>query len=138
MAEIVGLDFGTTNSLVARIVGDQPIILTDETNDLPHPSVVWYHGSEVVVGREAKAQLATPALGIVGDIVRSPKAFLGRGEALVVGGVPRSTSDVVAAILAYLKSDAARRGHDFDRAYVTVPVTMDGRGRRELRDAAHK
>jgi molecular chaperone DnaK (HSP70) len=138
MVEIVGLDFGTTNSLVARVVGEKPIVLTDSTNDLPHPSVVWYHGGEVVVGREAKAQLATPALGIVGDIIRSPKAFLGRGEALVVGGVARSTSDVVAAILAYLKADAAAQGHDFDRAYVTVPVTMDGRGRRELRDAGLK
>jgi molecular chaperone DnaK (HSP70) len=138
MAEIVGLDFGTTNSLVAKIVGDRPLVLTDETTDLPHPSVVWYHGSEVVVGREAKAQLAKPTIGIVGDIVRSPKAFLGRGESLVVGGVTRSASDVVAAILTHLKDDARRRGHDFDRVFITVPVTMDGRGRRELRDAALK
>src|SRR6266480_1097731 len=110
MAEIVGLDFGTTNSLVARIVGERPVVLTDEATDLPHPSVVWYHGSEVVVGRDAKSQLEEPAIGIVGDIVRSPKAFLGRGESLIVGGVRRSASDVVAAILGHLKSDASRRG----------------------------
>jgi molecular chaperone DnaK len=138
MAEIVGLDFGTTNSLVARIVGGRALVLTDEETDLPHPSVVWYHGSDVVIGREAKSQLEKPAIGIVGDIVRSPKAFLGRGETLVVGGVRRSPSDVVAAILGHLKEDAKRRGHDFDRVFITVPVTMDGRGRRELRDAALK
>jgi molecular chaperone DnaK (HSP70) len=139
MAEIVGLDFGTTNSLVAFALGDRVTSLTDKANgDLPHPSVVWYHGTEVVVGPRAKAQLSEATAGIVGDVVRSPKSFLGRGESLIVGGVSRDPSDVVAEVFRYLRSDAAEQGHDFDRAVVTIPVTLDGRGRRELRDAALK
>ncbi len=139
MAEVVGLDFGTTNSLVSTIVGDRPLSLIDEAyGDLPHPSVVWYHGTDVVVGRRAKAQLAEPSAGVAGDIVYSPKAYLGRGESLTVAGVSRHPSDVVGEIFSYLREDAASRGHDFERAVVTIPVTMDGRGRRELRDAALK
>jgi molecular chaperone DnaK (HSP70) len=137
VAEIVGLDFGTTNSLVSFVLGDRATALTDKTNgDLPHPSVVWFHGTEIVVGRRAKEQLSADHDGFAGGIVRSPKSFLGRGEALVVAGVPRPASDVVAEVFRYLRMDAAEQGHDFDRAVVTVPVTLDGRGRRELRDAA--
>lgn len=139
MAEIVGIDFGTTNSLVSFALGDRVQPLTDKANgDLPHPSVVWYHGNEVIVGRRAKAQLGEDDDGFASGIVRSPKAFLGRGESLIVSGVSRSPSDVVAEVFRFLRADAAEQGHDFDRAVVTIPVTMDGRGRRELRDAAHK
>ena len=137
MAEIVGLDFGTTNSLVSVVSGGRVLALT-AADDLPHPSVVWYHGTEVVVGRQAKAQLAEPALGIVGDVVGSPKRYLGRGELLVVGGVSRHPSDPVAAILSYLRGQARDQEHDFESAVVTIPVAMDGRGRRDLRDAAAK
>jgi molecular chaperone DnaK len=137
MAEIVGLDFGTTNSLVSFVLGSRATALTDKANgDLPHPSVVWFHGTDVVVGRRAKAQLNADDDGFAAGIVRSPKAFLGRGESLVVAGVPRPASDVVAEVFRYLRADASDQGHDFDRAVVTVPVTLDGRGRRELRDAA--
>jgi len=139
MAEIVGLDFGTTNSLVSVVSGGRVLALTDAAHgNMPHPSVVWYHGTEVVVGREAKAQLSAPALGVVGDVVRSPKRYLGRGEDLVVGGVSRAPSDVVAEVLRYVRQHARTQGHDFDRAVLTIPVGMDGRGRRELRDAAAK
>lgn len=137
MAEIVGLDFGTTNSLVSFVLGDRATALTDKANgDLPHPSVVWFHGTEVVVGRRAKAQLGADEDGFAVGIVPSPKAHLGRGGSLIVAGVPRTASDVVAEVFRYLRDDAAEQGHDFDRAVVTIPVTLDGRGRRELRDAA--
>jgi molecular chaperone DnaK len=137
MAEIVGLDFGTTNSLVSVVSGHRVLPLTAE-DDLPHPSVVWYHGTEVVVGRQAKAQLAEPAIGIVGDVVASPKRYLGRGESLVVGGVSRHPSEPVAEILRFVRAQARDQGHDFDSAVVTIPVAMDGRGRRDLRDAGAK
>jgi molecular chaperone DnaK (HSP70) len=90
----------------------------------------------VVVGRRAKAQLSADDVGSASGIVRSPKSHLGRGESLIVAGVSRPVSDVVAEVFRYLRVDAAEQGHDFDRAVVTIPVTLDGRGRRELRDAA--
>jgi molecular chaperone DnaK len=137
VAEIVGLDFGTTNSLVS-VVSDERVLALTAQDNLPHPSVVWYHGTEVIVGRRAKAQLTEPTLGVVGDVVGSPKRYLGRGESLVVGGVSRHPSEPVAAILTYLRAQAQSLGHDFDSAVVTIPVAMDGRGRRDLRDAAAK
>lgn len=137
MAEIVGLDFGTTNSLVSFVLGDRATALTDKAGgDLPHPSVVWFHGTDVIVGRRAKTQLGTDDDGFAAGIVRSPKSYLGRGESLIIAGVSRPASDVVAEVFRYLRADAAEQGHDFDRAVVTIPVILDGRGRRELRDAA--
>lgn len=139
MARAVGLDFGTTNSLIALVQGGAAISLTDRaTKDLPHPSVVWYPGAEVVVGRRAKEQLADPTIGVVGDVVRSPKRYLGSGETFTVAGVRRTPADVVADIVDYLKRDALDRALPdltFDHAVVTIPVGMDGRARRELRDA---
>ena len=65
MAEIVGIDFGTTNSLVSFALGERVQPLTDKANgDRPHPSVVWYHGNEVIVGRRAKAQLGEDESGL--------------------------------------------------------------------------
>jgi molecular chaperone DnaK len=139
MAQVFGLDFGTTNSLAAFIQNDQPLSLLEE--NLPHPSVVWFHGSEIIVGRRAKQHLSRTGAAIVGDLVRSPKAFLGSGGHIHVGGIDRSPRDVVSEIIKHIRLDAlARRyrGMDFDRAIITIPVNMTGRARKELRDAALK
>ena len=52
---VFGLDFGTTNSLLSIIVNGKPIYLLD--GDRPHPSVVWYRGSDTIVGRKAREHL---------------------------------------------------------------------------------
>src|SRR5262245_45424771 len=99
MAEIVGLDFGTTNSLVSFVLGDRATALTDNANgDRPHPSVVCFHGTDVIVGRRAKSQLGADDDGFAAGIVRSPKASLGSGESLIVAGVSRPVTDVVAEV----------------------------------------
>lgn len=70
--QVFGLDFGTTNSLLTVIGRDgRPLYLTDDT-DRPHPSVVWYRGGEVVVGRKARENLDAGAEPITGSFVRSP------------------------------------------------------------------
>ena len=86
---VFGLDFGTTNSLVAYVEGDQAVALLDR-QERPHPSVVQYHGTECVVGRDAKAQLSKRTAGIVGDIVRSPKRYLGTGQSIPSRDEPSS------------------------------------------------
>ena len=145
MAAIFGLDFGTTNS-VATIIGraaagqpEQALVLTNREDGRPHPSVIWYAGVEPVVGRSAKAQLNQLGLGVFGDIVRSPKIFLGSPVGINVSGVNRPTIDVVADVLRFLRADALARGYPqqtFDHAVFTIPVSMQGRARRELRQAA--
>jgi molecular chaperone DnaK (HSP70) len=147
MAATFGLDFGTTNSLVTVIRYDDevrsfmPASFTQTQNGMPHPSVVSYAGGQPVVGRRAMDQLGEPGLGVFGDIVRSPKSFLGSPTGIYVGGVTRQAADVVADVLLYLRQDALGRGYQdnkFDSAIVTIPVTMQGRARAELRQAAHK
>jgi len=141
MAKIFGLDFGTTNSLASIVVGEKMLSLVNEDDQLPHPSVIRYHGEEVVVGREARNAMETTDIGVIGDFVRSPKRFLGSGEKIHVGGVARSVSDVVAEILRHICDDARQRnlaGELFDRAVMTIPVNAVGRARRDLREAALK
>lgn len=141
MAKIYGLDFGTTNSLASIIVGEKMLSLVNEDDQMPHPSVIRYHGDEVVVGRAAKNAIETTKVGVIGDFVRSPKRYLGSGEQIHVGGVARSVSDVVAEILRHVRDDARQRGvagESFDRAVVTIPVNSTGRARRDLREAALK
>ena len=86
MPDIFGLDFGTTNTLAAFIDQNGTVLpLTNLDDNLPHPSVVQYHGGDVVVGREAKKRLAQIGTGVLGEFVRSPKSFLGTGTAIHVG-----------------------------------------------------
>ncbi len=64
---IFGLDFGTTNSLVALVQDGQVIRFLDA--DEPHPSVVWYRsGEETVVGRVAKENLGSRQSGVIGNL----------------------------------------------------------------------
>ena len=141
MAKIYGLDFGTTNSLASIVVGGKMLSLVNEDDQLPHPSVIRYHGGEVVVGRAAKSAIETTDVGVIGEFVRSPKRYLGSGEKIHVGGVARNVSDVVAEILRYVREDARQRniaGETFERAVMTIPVNAVGRARRDLREAALK
>lgn len=139
MAEIFGLDLGTTNTLAAvHYVGEseaRPFL----DRGRPHPSVVRYHGSSVVVGRDARDQLDSPQVGVIGDFVRSPKRFLGKGVEIDVGGVARDPSEVVADILRHVRRHAEQElagATSFGNVVATVPVGMDGRGRQALRRAA--
>ncbi len=81
---VLGLDFGTTNSLLSTITNGRPIHLVDD-KDRPHPSVVWYKGGEVVFGRKARDQLDAGAEAITGSFVRSPKRLLLEDGSVPVG-----------------------------------------------------
>ena len=74
---VIGFDFGTTNSLISVIRGNETINFLDDEGR-PVPSVVCYEGARTIVGREAKERLAHAGLGIQGSIVRSPKMYLDR------------------------------------------------------------
>ena len=140
-----GLDFGTTNSLVAYIDEHERrcVVLTDVSDSRPHPSAVRYRGDEVIVGREARKHLDAGVSAVTGDFVRSPKRLLLGDAAITVGGREMEPSDVIASVLGFLKDDAKliERGKgavDVDRAVITIPVELDGGGRRRLRRAARK
>jgi molecular chaperone DnaK (HSP70) len=134
---VFGLDFGTTNSLAAYVEDGKAVSILER--ERPHPSVVWYHGSERKVGRSAKKLLSDLAVGVTGDIVRSPKRYLGSGEMIYVGGRARAPHEVVGDVLSHVRQHALQqrlKRQTFDRAVFTIPVNLVGRGRRELRQAA--
>ncbi len=65
MADLFGLDFGTTNTLASQVAvsDDAPELIDYLDGDAPHPSVVAFYGDRVLVGREAYASLETAASG---------------------------------------------------------------------------
>jgi molecular chaperone DnaK (HSP70) len=133
---IVGFDFGTTNSLITVIRNGETTVFKE--NGEPIPSVVSYEGSKIVVGAEAKKQLSIVGMGVHGDVVKSPKTYLGR-EALSVGGVQRNPVDIVTHIVKYVCESALKTNREaltkIDKAVVTIPVNMIGQRRALLRDA---
>jgi len=136
----VGIDFGTTNSVVAihHPKSRKTAVCTDRATSLPHPSVVWYRLAEPPrVGREAKRQISSFADVPGNAFVQSVKRFLGHSESLDVFGARKLPRDVASDIFRYLIDDA-RDSHGFSikEAIVTVPVYFDGLARRELRKAA--
>ena len=131
----IGFDFGTTNSLISVVSGDRTVNYLDE--DRPIPSVVCYEGASTIVGRKAKERLAQAGLGIQGNVVRSPKMYLGRRDGVFVAGVERSPVDIVAAVVGHVldKARSGPRAITSSDAVVTIPVDMDGSRRRTLRRA---
>lgn len=141
---IVGFDFGTTNSLISLVAEGSVLDVLDEEGR-PHPSVVRYEGEDVIVGREAREALEASGLGVHGNTVRSPKMYLGQTE-ITVGGVSRSPEDIVADVIRYVRAESQQSPRlrrlrnrralgDFDRAVVTIPVSMTGPRRAALRRA---
>ena len=161
MGKVVGIDLGTTNSLVAYVKDGAPVVIRDESGDGLVPSVVSV-GSDgtIFVGREAQRRLLTaPA-----SSVYSVKRFMGRGledvheDASLLpfaisgekGGVIRigiagrefTPPEISAFVLRELKrraEDHFREQGEFDfevdRAVVTVPAYFNDAQRTATRDA---
>ncbi|MDR5907786.1 Hsp70 family protein [Franzmannia qiaohouensis] len=139
--EVFGFDFGTTNSLISQVIDGRTVVF-DQGGE-PYPSVVCYEGDNVICGGEAKKRLTTHEIGVIGNVVRSPKMLLDR-EHVHVDGVPRRPRDMVADIVKFVIGQAEQDTERYNsttainRAVVTIPVDMDGRQRRELREAFHQ
>ena len=137
----VGIDFGTTNSVVSVYNSDikksQP--LTDKNTNLPHPSVIWYRpDASRIVGPEAKKNIMGFSNVEGHAFVYSVKRKLGSGNTINIFGEKLPVHKVASEIFEYLHQDAESRnlGYSFDNAVVTVPVYFDGYARRDLRKAA--
>ena len=131
-----GFDFGTTNSLISVVRGNRAINFLDD-EDRPIPSVVCYEGALKIVGRNAKDRLAKSGLGVQGNIVQSPKMYLGR-DSLFVDGVERSPIDLVSDVVKHVRQlaqESERIDEEISAVVVTIPVGMKGFQRRALRDA---
>jgi len=150
----VGIDLGTTNSLVATVRSSVPEVLADEEGALLLPSVVRYlPGGDVVIGQPALAARSTDPR----NTVVSVKRFMGRGLADIphienlpyqfidapgmvqirtVQGV-KSPVEVSAQILAKLRQRAEDSlGGELVGAVITVPAYFDDAQRQATKDAA--
>jgi molecular chaperone HscA len=149
----VGIDLGTTNSLVATVRHGLPEVLADAQGRALLPSVVRYRGAGVEVGHGAQAQQA----GDPRNTISSVKRFMGRGvkdvahaenlpydfvdapgmlQLRTVAGV-KSPVEVSAEILKVLRERAeASLGGPLVGAVITVPAYFDDAQRQATRDAA--
>jgi molecular chaperone HscA len=154
----VGIDLGTTNSVVAIAREGKPAALHDETGKALVPSVVAYPlGGGVLVGDEARQLMTREPLNVVASI----KRLMGRGAAdlhavagvlpyeiepgsgqtdmvkLRIAGKARSPVEISAEILKALRSRAeAALEKAIERAVITVPAYFDDAARTATRDAA--
>jgi len=162
---VVGIDLGTTNSLVAVVRDGEPVCLLDEQRQALLPSVVRYRsGAAPLVGREAKLS----AFEAPHDTIASVKRFMGRGPAdiandgtaqrfgqylfadpalfqdgvvrLMVAGAgglrPVTPLEVSAEILRVLRSRAEEQlGGELEGAVITVPAYFDDAQRQATKDA---
>ncbi len=155
MSRIVGIDLGTTNSLVAYV--DErtglPIVIPDGEGRVLLPSVVAFAPEGIVVGDAAKRQLVRRP----GSTVYSVKRFMGRGYeevkeelcffpfhvcpaegtvAIDVGGRTVTPSEVSAVVLRALKERAETHlGETIEKAVITVPAYFNDSQRQATRDA---
>ncbi len=149
----VGIDLGTTNSLVASVRSGEAQTLADENGQHLLPSVVKYSAEQILVGEQAKQQASSdPANTIV-----SVKRFLGRSTKDIQAAYPNlpyqftdSASPVITVatgnvnpvqvssqILSSLKKRAEQTlGDELQGAVVTVPAYFDDAQRQGTKDAA--
>jgi Fe-S protein assembly chaperone HscA len=155
MSRIVGIDLGTTNSLVAY-VDDRtglPVVIPDQEGRRLLPSIVSFTPGGILVGEAARRQLVRRPT----DTVYSVKRLMGRGWAdvkeelryfpfrvlpaegtvkLVVGGREVTPPEVSAIVLRTLKERAeAHFGGPIERAVVTVPAYFNDSQRQATKDA---
>ena len=138
---IFGLDFGTTNSLPALVVNKATPELLElyGRDNRPYPSVVWYRGGEIVVGREAREHIDSLAGGGAPGFVRSPKTRLRREGPVHVEGRELDAEDIVSKVLRHVREETERKlSYPIENAVMTVPVDFAGPQRRALRGAARK
>ncbi|MFF0792993.1 molecular chaperone DnaK [Streptomyces spiralis] len=138
MARAVGIDLGTTNSVVAVLEGGEPTVVANAEGARTTPSVVAFAKSgEVLVGEVAKRQAVTN----VERTARSVKRHMGDAqwrfpEQGSVDGTRYQAQELSARVLQKLKRDAeAYLGEDVTDAVITVPAYFDDAQRQATKEA---
>ncbi|MGW7440368.1 Hsp70 family protein, partial [Streptomyces sp. NPDC054849] len=138
MARAVGIDLGTTNSVVAVLEGGEPTVITNTEGNRTTPSVVAFgKGGEVLVGEIAKRQAVTN----VDRTARSVKRHIGETDwrfpdAGDIDGKRYTAQEVSSRVLQKLKRDAeAYLGEDVTDAVITVPAYFNDSQRTATKEA---
>jgi molecular chaperone DnaK len=133
MAKAVGIDLGTTNSVVSVMEGGEPTVIANAEGARTTPSVVaWSKSGEVLVGEVAKRQAVTNA----DRTIRSVKRHMGYDWKTEIDGKNYTPQEISARILMKLKRDAeAYLGDDVTQAVITVPAYFDDAQRQATKEA---
>jgi molecular chaperone DnaK len=133
MARAVGIDLGTTNSVVAVLEGGEPTVIANAEGSRTTPSVVAFaKNGEVLVGEVAKRQAVTN----VDRTIRSVKRQMGTNWTVSIDGKKFTAQQISAFILQKLKRDAeAYLGETITDAVVTVPAYFSDAQRQATKEA---
>jgi molecular chaperone DnaK len=133
MAKAVGIDLGTTNSVVAVLEGGEPTVIPNAEGARTTPSVVAFSKSgEVLVGEVAKRQAITNP----DRTIRSIKRQMGADFKVDIDGKNYSAQEISARVLMKLKADAeAYLGDKITDAVVTVPAYFNDAQRQATKEA---
>ncbi|MDX2850014.1 MULTISPECIES: molecular chaperone DnaK [Streptomycetaceae] len=133
MARAVGIDLGTTNSVVSVLEGGEPTVITNAEGARTTPSVVAFaKNGEVLVGEVAKRQAVTN----VDRTVRSVKRHMGTDWKINLDGKDFNPQQMSAFILQKLKRDAeAYLGEKVTDAVITVPAYFNDSERQATKEA---
>ncbi|MDF1489261.1 molecular chaperone DnaK [Tessaracoccus caeni] len=133
MARAVGIDLGTTNSVVAVLEGGEPTVIPNAEGARTTPSVVAFSNSgEVLVGEVAKRQAVTN----VDRTIRSVKRHMGTDWKTSIEGKDYRPQQISAFVLQKLKRDAeAYLGEAVTNAVITVPAYFSDAERQATKEA---
>ena len=133
MARAVGIDLGTTNSVVAVLTGGEPEVIANAEGSRTTPSVVAFaKNGEVLVGEVAKRQAVTN----VDRTIRSVKRHMGTDWSVDIDGKKYTAQEISARVLQKLKRDAeAYLGETITDAVITVPAYFNDAERQATKEA---
>ena len=133
MARAVGIDLGTTNSVVSVLEGGDPVVIANAEGSRTTPSVVAFaKNGEVLVGEVAKRQAVTN----VDRTIRSVKRHMGTDWTVEIDGKKYTAQEISARTLMKLKRDAeAYLGDTVTDAVITVPAYFSDAQRQATKEA---
>lgn len=134
MSKVIGIDLGTTNSVVSVMEGGEPTVITNPEGSRITPSVVGFtKNGERLVGQLAKRQ----AVSNPDRTISSIKRHMGeKNYTVTVDGKSYTPPEISAMILQKLKADAeAYLGEKVDKAVITVPAYFNDSQRQATKDA---
>jgi molecular chaperone DnaK len=133
MSRAVGIDLGTTNSVVAVLEGGEPTVIANAEGSRTTPSVVAFAKTgEVLVGEVAKRQAVTN----VERTIRSVKRHMGTNWTAEIDGKKFTPQQISAFVLQKLKRDAeAYLGESITDAVITVPAYFNDAQRQATKEA---
>ena len=133
MSKVIGIDLGTTNSVVSVLEGGEPTVITNPEGSRITPSVVGFtKDGQRLVGQLAKRQ----AVSNPDRTISSIKRHMGESYKVTIAGKDYTPPEISAMVLQKLKADAeAYLGETVTQAVITVPAYFNDSQRQATKDA---